>query len=124
MVSTHKVAGSNPAGGSNFMNRHSRVHTVIQRKRHRDRWLDILEAREKVRVYLLNGTDYTKHYYTKNREVTREEFIKIEASRRVDTRTTCSCYLCGNPRKYFHEKHLNERRQDEADRVDKWGYEE
>ncbi len=25
------------------------------------------------------------------------------------TGTTCSCWMCGNPRKYFKQKHRNER---------------
>lgn len=28
----------------------------------------------------------------------------------VDTPTPCSCYMCGNPRKYFNEKTVQERR--------------
>jgi hypothetical protein len=33
----------------------------------------------------------------------------------VDTPTPCSCWMCGNPRRYFGEKTLQELRQDEAD---------
>ena len=33
----------------------------------------------------------------------------------VDTPTPCSCWMCGNPRKYFTEKTMQELRQDEAD---------
>lgn len=28
----------------------------------------------------------------------------------VNTPTPCSCYMCGNPRKYFNEKTVQERR--------------
>ncbi|MDA8378168.1 MAG: hypothetical protein M0Z50_14135 [Planctomycetia bacterium] len=33
----------------------------------------------------------------------------------IDTPTPCSCWMCGNPRRYFGEKTLQELRQDEAD---------
>lgn len=35
----------------------------------------------------------------------------------VDTPTRCSCWMCGNPRRYFLEKTMQERRQDMADRL-------
>lgn len=28
----------------------------------------------------------------------------------VDTPTPCSCWMCGNPRYYFHERTIQERR--------------
>lgn len=31
----------------------------------------------------------------------------------VDTPTQCSCWMCGNPRKYFKEKTVQERRQEQ-----------
>ncbi len=33
----------------------------------------------------------------------------------IDTPTPCSCWMCGNPRKWWKEKTMQERRQDEAD---------
>ncbi|EGQ60392.1 hypothetical protein GGI1_00135 [Acidithiobacillus sp. GGI-221] len=33
----------------------------------------------------------------------------------VNTPTPCSCWMCGNPRRHFGEKTLQELRQDEAD---------
>ncbi len=29
-------------------------------------------------------------------------------------RTPCSCYMCGNPRKHFKEKTIQERRHDDS----------
>lgn len=28
----------------------------------------------------------------------------------IDTPTPCSCWMCGNPRRYFHERTIQERR--------------
>ena len=33
----------------------------------------------------------------------------------VDTPTPCSCWMCGNPRRHFGKKTLQELRQDKAD---------
>ena len=30
------------------------------------------------------------------------------------TRKPCSCFMCGNPRKYFNEKTVRERRQEQT----------
>lgn len=30
----------------------------------------------------------------------------------------CSCAMCGNPRKYFNEKTIGEKREDEKDAID------
>jgi len=35
------------------------------------------------------------------------------AHRMVHTRAACSCYMCGNPRRQFGEKTVQERRADE-----------
>ena len=35
----------------------------------------------------------------------------------VNTPTPCSCYMCGNPRKYFGELTIQERKQNEKDSV-------
>ena len=32
----------------------------------------------------------------------------------ISTRVPCSCFMCGNPRRYFGEKTIQERRADEA----------
>lgn len=37
----------------------------------------------------------------------------------VDTPTPCSCPMCGNPRKFFQEKTMQERRADEMERKEK-----
>lgn len=44
-------------------------------------------------------------YWWNNVESPREGFV-------VDTPTPCSCYMCGNPRKYFKEKTLQEKKFD------------
>tara|TARA_R110000823_G_scaffold115491_4_gene238178 strand:+ start:1873 stop:2073 length:201 start_codon:yes stop_codon:yes gene_type:complete len=36
-----------------------------------------------------------------------------EAVKRHDHAATCSCWMCGNPRKYFKEKTMQERREDD-----------
>jgi len=33
-----------------------------------------------------------------------------ENSRVIDTPTPCSCWMCGNPRRYFSERTIQERR--------------
>jgi len=33
--------------------------------------------------------------------------------RLTHTRKPCSCFMCGNPRKYFNEKTVRERRQEQ-----------
>lgn len=42
-------------------------------------------------------------------EETREQHIK----RMAETRTPCSCHMCGNPRKNFKEKTIQEKKFDE-----------
>jgi hypothetical protein len=39
------------------------------------------------------------------RNLTDEEMGRV-----VDTPTPCSCWMCGNPRKYFGERTIGERR--------------
>lgn len=34
----------------------------------------------------------------------------------VDTPTPCSCFMCGNPRRYFDVKSMQERRAEELER--------
>lgn len=38
---------------------------------------------------------------------------KISANKAIDTPCPCSCYACGNPRKYFKQKTMQERKADE-----------
>jgi len=35
----------------------------------------------------------------------------------IDTPTPCSCWMCGNPRKYFGEKTLQEKSFDEINKL-------
>lgn len=31
----------------------------------------------------------------------------------------CSCHMCGNPRKYYNDKTIQEQKQDESERTDR-----
>ena len=35
---------------------------------------------------------------------------EVQLGRLIDTPTPCSCCLCGNPRRYFHERTIGEQR--------------
>jgi hypothetical protein len=39
-----------------------------------------------------------------------DEWVEEMAAHRAGTGTPCSCIMCGNPRRYFGEDHLQERR--------------
>lgn len=46
----------------------------------------------------------------------RERYI-LEWEKHYRTKTkACSCYMCGNPRKHFNEKSMQERKREEHDR--------
>lgn len=38
-----------------------------------------------------------------------------KADQVVDTPTPCSCWMCGNPRRYFGEKTIQERRAEQPE---------
>ena len=42
------------------------------------------------------------------------EHLRHHMLRHEDTTTQCSCAMCGNPRKYFNEKTMQEKRFDES----------
>ena len=39
----------------------------------------------------------------------------IQKGKLANTGTLCSCYMCGNPRKYFGEETIQERRNKQRD---------
>lgn len=41
-----------------------------------------------------------------------------ELGKVVDTPTPCSCWVCGNPRRYFGEEHISKLRADARERVE------
>jgi len=40
-----------------------------------------------------------------------DEFRDIRACKMISTPCACSCHMCGNPRKYFKELTMQERRE-------------
>lgn len=44
--------------------------------------------------------------------------IDIRIRKAVDTPTPCSCHMCGNPRKYFDEKTIQEKKFDLENLID------
>ena len=56
-----------------------------------------------------------KHHWGRN--LTDEERAGA-----VDTPTPCSCYMCGNPRRYFNELTIQERRQFQKDKYEELDY--
>ncbi|MFZ6642382.1 hypothetical protein ACO0LL_21845 [Undibacterium sp. TC4M20W] len=40
----------------------------------------------------------------------KEKLSALRLGMVLHTPTTCSCYMCGNPRKYFKERTMQERR--------------
>ena len=49
-----------------------------------------------------------EYYHTDPEE--HEQWMRTYASRRVNTSSMCSCWMCGNPRKYFGHLTLQEER--------------
>ena len=45
-----------------------------------------------------------------NGSLSAESFLKKEGRKRRDTTKQCSCAMCGNPRKFFNEESLQERK--------------
>lgn len=39
----------------------------------------------------------------------REELVQKEARQRLDARAPCSCWMCGNPRKWFRDLTMDEK---------------
>lgn len=56
--------------------------------------------------------DRIKHnrrfHWGRHRDLSLEPEIWARA---IDTPTPCSCYMCGNPRKHFEQKTMQERRE-------------
>lgn len=50
-----------------------------------------------------NYLDKLRSSYSYSGNETTEEWIFLR-SQMFNTRTSCSCYMCGNPRKHFNEK--------------------
>lgn len=51
--------------------------------------------------------DWVKRWF--GTEESREEHVR----RMAENRHPCSCHMCGNPRKHFKKKTIQERRMDE-----------
>jgi len=73
------------------------VRTRAERRHHHKRMLD------KVR-------NFTYLKYMKD-NFTQEEYEKY-INKLVENRKSCSCWMCGNPRKYTKEKTLQEKKFD------------
>ncbi|MFA5208236.1 MAG: hypothetical protein WC428_06365 [Candidatus Paceibacterota bacterium] len=54
-----------------------------------------------------------KRHYHWGRKLSEKENGRV-----VNTPTPCSCWMCGNPRKYFYKITIQERKQKEKDRVE------
>lgn len=48
----------------------------------------------------------------------QEQYLKEWARHRRDVTKECSCPMCGNPRKYFDEKTMQERKREMKDKLD------
>ena len=53
-----------------------------------------------------------KRFYTTKeiKEHWGEEFAEIHICKRTENRQPCSCFMCGNPRKYWKQKTLQEKK--------------
>lgn len=62
-----------------------------------------------------------KSFYTTKsiKEHWGEDFAEIHICKRAENRQPCSCFMCGNPRKYFKQKTLQEKRQEQHERYGK-----
>lgn len=47
-----------------------------------------------------------------------EEDVDYKCKRMAETRKPCSCYMCGNPRKHWKDKTIQEHRFDEKMKTD------
>lgn len=62
--------------------------------------------------FLKRTKEFLKRFSTCRIE-SKDEFdkrIDSWAVKRANNRKICSCWMCGNPRKYFNDKSLNEKR--------------
>jgi len=51
-----------------------------------------------------------KNYEVQQHRQFGEDHYKEVIARRATTRKPCSCWMCGNPRKFFGEKTIQEKR--------------
>lgn len=76
------------------------------RRHHQDR------MKQRVKNRFINI--YRDTYYKNLPEDELKEAIACQAV----NRKKCSCYMCGNPRKYFNEKTIQELKKEQKDRED------
>ena len=78
-------------------------------------WLVYKKYKKKRREILKRNTDFMIGYYG-DKEEYRKHFLNDKfVGRFVQTPTPCSCSKCGNPRKHFGEKTLQEIKADLED---------
>lgn len=70
------------------------------------RYNGILKAKRLLRVWRARGLTEFAGFYSDHGRF---------AKRLLQTRTPCSCLVCGNPRRYFGEKTMQERRAETLD---------
>jgi len=68
--------------------------------------------KRKKRIYI----KYFRHWGFERDDILQMNFF---IGIRAKTRTLCSCYMCGNPRKYYKEKSYQEKKQDEIERINR-----
>ena len=69
------------------------------------------------RVGELHWSNYHYPISKEERERQKEEFVKYYVWGADDLKS-CSCYMCGNPRRYWKDKTMQEKKQDERDFLD------
>jgi hypothetical protein len=70
------------------------------------RYKGLLKAKRLLRIWRLSELSEFTRFYSDNRQL---------AKRLLRTRKPCSCSACGNPRRYFGEKTIQERRAEMLD---------
>ncbi len=51
-------------------------------------------------------------------EIYSKEHIRAHCKLSVDNRATCSCYMCGNPRRHWNEVTIQEKKANELMKAD------
>lgn len=82
--------------------------TRAERRHHHQRMLDRVKSFHWLKKKFWNGTDEERELHLK----------KI-----AETRHPCSCHTCGNPRKYWKDKTMQEHRFEEKMKTD-WNEDE
>jgi hypothetical protein len=81
-------------------------------------WRRFQKERIRNKARKVGGLHWSDHFnYSiskKERERHKEEFVKYYIYRANDLKS-CSCYMCGNPRRYWKDMTLQEKRQNERD---------